>query len=106
MALTGIHVACGYPGISGNPSNAQPIVGEVVWSQTFTGAGTTTERAPLNDDGRGKPIFQIHAAVDGFVALGNSSPNASASPRHFIPGNLVPVEFYADYGDYLAWTPA
>ena len=104
MAFSGLHVTAGYAGSRGNRSSTLSLIGEVVWSHTFTTAGTTTEVAPPAREGEGDPMFQVIASADSYVAIG-PTPNASASPRILVPANAV-REFYAEAGDKLAWVAA
>ena len=98
MALTGLHVWCGYAG------SPQGLLGKGVWSQTMASAGTTTQAAPSATTPQGPPMFQVRASADAFVAIG-AAPNATTGTRVFVPAGER-VEFYAEAGDKLDWIPA
>jgi hypothetical protein len=104
MALSGLHVNCGYAGPFQRRDAAVGILGRVAWSETMAAPGTTTNAAPANSDGAGEPMFQVYAATDAFIAIGKS-PNASTGPRVFVPA-ATRVEVYAEQGDKMAWIAA
>lgn len=104
MALSGIHVTCGYAGPLTRRDAAVGILGKRVWSETLSSASTTTNAAPANHDAAGEPMFQVYASTDAFIALGKS-PNASTGARVFVPA-ATRVGVYAEQGDKLAWVAA
>lgn len=77
MALAGLHVACGHIDIKGGVS----LLGSLAWSQTFSGALTTTvtttnyaqepNRKPESFDAA--PIgLEITTSLDVWVSIGSS----------------------------------
>lgn len=104
MALSGMHVACGYAGSSTNRWATLSAIGRTIWSETLASPGTTTNTAPASSDTAGDPIFQVRSTVDSFVSLG-PVPNASSGPRQFVAA-ATEYTFYAQPGDKLAWVAA
>ncbi|RWX72568.1 hypothetical protein [Mesorhizobium sp. M2A.F.Ca.ET.039.01.1.1] len=104
MALSGLHVACGFAGSIALRSTGFPILGKPSWSQTMPTAATTTQAAPKGDEARGDPIMSVISSVDAFVAVG-PSPDATNGPRYFVAANER-LEFYVSAGDKLAWVAA
>lgn len=110
MALSGVHVACGYVGDEGQRDTVVTLARAPVWSQTMAAAGTTASSAPKKDRGLGSPCFEIRASKDVYVAIG-AAPNASGTSgtgqtaRVFIPANETRNLFCAP-GDKLAWVDA
>ena len=106
MALSGLHITCGYASSSSHRHLGLPLLGKVVWAQTMTEAGITEHAAPSGNDTRGAPMFQVRSSVDAFVSP-DPTPDASSanSKRIFVPAGER-VEFYAEPGDKLAWVAA
>lgn len=104
MALSGLHVACGFVGASAGVQ-AMPVLTKASWSQTMASAGTTTNVAPdTRLAGQGDPVMDVISSVDAYVAFG-TSPDATVSPRSFVPANTA-RQFYVASGDKLAWVAA
>lgn len=101
MALSGMHIACGYVGAPVYKGTGQALMGRLVGSQTMSGAGTSTLVAPEATAQKGDPAFQVRASSDSYVAVG-PAPDATNGARHFIPANET-VTVYADPGDKIAW---
>lgn len=97
MALSGVHVTCGYTG--GREGNIR-LFGPLLWSQTMSVAGTTTQVAP----GLGIPIFEVYSSADVYVAIG-ANPDATNGTRVFVPAATM-CDFIARNGDKLAWVLA
>ncbi len=110
MALTGVHVACGYVGDTGQKGVVQSLGRAPLWSQTMSSAGVTTSSAPKADGNLGSPSFEIRSSQDIYVACG-ATPDASqttgsgASARILVPANETRNLFCAP-GDRLAWVLA
>lgn len=105
MALSGVHVACGYVGGAGRNLQVQALMKKPVWSETLAAAGTTTNVAPTSvDQSVGDPCFEIRSSLDVFVAI-SSGPNATTGARLFVPANETRNVFCAP-GDKLAWIAA
>lgn len=105
MALSGLHVACGYAG--GRTPNTPfplPIPSPAAWSETLASAGTTTNVAPGSDATFGQPLMSVRCSIDAWVAMG-ASPNATTGPRRFIAAN-TDYDFFVNTGDKLAWIAA
>jgi hypothetical protein len=115
MALSGVHIACGFIGGLGKYQNSSvDLLGKVIWSQTMSAPGTTSQGAastqtPAYD---GDPSFEIYSSTDIYVAVG-ASPDptqttgkaSSGSARILIPANTT-RNIFCKAGDLLAWTPA
>ena len=104
MALTGLHVACGYAGSQSQRWASMALIGKTIWSETLTTAGTTTNVAPAASDIAGDPIFEVNSAADAFVSIGKT-PDAVNGTRQFVCGGQD-YSFYAQPGDKLAWAAA
>lgn len=101
MALSGLHVACGF---AGGPNGAnQPLLSNLSWSQTMAAPGTTDNGAP-EGSGNGQPVMQFRASADAFVAVGRT-PNAVSGARIFVPAGET-VSIYVSAGDKAAWVAA
>jgi hypothetical protein len=99
MALSGVHVVFGFVQKSGKFSN---LFGAALWSETIASDGVTEQSATFGM--HGSPAFSIRAALDVFVSIGKQ-PDASVSPRHFVPAGEW-IVFPCFEGDRLAWTAA
>lgn len=104
MALSGLHVVCGFAGIDGYDNAPQPIITKVVWSEAPATATQTTNAAPAADALGGAAIFRVWSTADCYVSIGQV-PNASASPRHFVPASTF-YDIGVGSGDRLAWVAA
>ena len=86
MPFSGLHVFCSKVGADGD---AHPFVCAPIWSETFSGAGTTANKAPAHDawsaaPNSGSPV--ISASVEGgywWASFGPSpgDPTDPATPR-------------------------
>lgn len=103
MALSGIHVACGFAGIDGFESSVPEIIKDVVWSESPASGVTSTNSAP-NTGGSGSPVFRVDVSADAYVSVG-PSPNASVSPRHFVRAGS-PYDIGVKPGDKFQWVAA
>lgn len=110
MALSGVHIACGYAGGSGRNGQTLPTTQKPAWSETMAEPGTTAQAAPAVGGQRdGDPMFLIATSLAIFVAVG-PNPNAVTGPRIFIaPATVNGVGYlpiFADPGDKVAWVAA
>ena len=109
MALSGVHVACGYVGGYAAISQQIPLLSAIAWSQTMTAAGTTSQAAPSQMAGS-DPSFEIRASADVYVAVG-AVPDASQATgsgnaaRIFVPAGVT-RNIFCKPGDKLAWIAA
>lgn len=109
MAFSGLHVACCFAGVPGGRDSEMPIVSTPVWSENPSSDTPTSNAAPNNGDpsqpGRaGSPIFRVHAYADSYVSIA-ASPDASASPRHFVLAGQT-YDFAVQPNDKLEWVAA
>ncbi|ALN73519.1 hypothetical protein [Aureimonas sp. AU20] len=113
MALSGLHVACGFVGGYGRSQAGSvasssiaviPLLSKAVWSETLASAATTTSSAPAGGNGAGAPVFTIRSSIDAWVAIG-VAPDATIGPRRLIPAG-TDVHLFVDSGDKLAWVAA
>ncbi|KQP82860.1 hypothetical protein ASF57_12045 [Methylobacterium sp. Leaf117] len=104
MALSGVHIACGYIGGKSGLNNRSLILSPPVWSQTMAAAGTTDKGAPAVAEDTGDPSFEIRSSADIYVAIG-AAPNASTGTRIFVPANET-RNIFCSSGDKLAWIAA
>src|SRR4051794_3066466 len=102
MALSGLHVACGFIGET-RRYDTSSLFGHVAWAQTLGSPGTTAQAAPASG-ALGDPVFQVRASADAYVAAA-PSPDASSGARIFVPANET-VTLYVSPGDKLAWVAA
>lgn len=102
MALSGVHVECGYTGARSGIEGKTEIHARCVWSQTMASPGTTTQTAPANSRGEGDPVFRLTASADVYFAVG-PSPDATNGPRRILVASQGPLEIKAEPGDKLAW---
>lgn len=87
MALSGLHVACGHADIKGGAI----LMGALSWSQTFTGALTTTvTTAQFAFEPNPKPVMfdaaplcmEVTASIDVWVAIGGTpDPTQTSGTR-------------------------
>ena len=106
MALTGVHIACGFAGNNENPSLSYPVMGQVFWSQTMATAGTAAQSAsPSGETGRSSIMFEIDCAADVYVAIGQK-PDPVNGPRRFFAAADGKAHWYCQPGDRLAWVLA
>jgi hypothetical protein len=59
MALSGLHIVCGYPGAHGWHNFAVPLLATPQWSETLAAPGTTTHVAPVIDAVLGQPDLAV-----------------------------------------------
>ena len=110
MALSGVHVACGYVGGPRDDKGGASLARKPAWSQTMAAAGATAQSAPSVSGRAGSPAFEIRASIDVYVAIG-ASPDASQangsgdSARIFVPAGVT-RNVFCDGGDKLAWVAA
>lgn len=107
MALTGVHIACGYGGGSGKNGLTLPVLRKPFWSETMASAGTTSNSAPAGSQSEGDPLFYIETVAAIFVAVG-PTPDATNGPRLYLPvkDGQGGITFYAASGDKVAWVLA
>ncbi len=104
MALSGVHIACGYIGAAGWNGAAQALLGSIAWSQTMASAGTTSQGAPSISQATGAPSYEIYASIDVYVAIG-PNPDPVNGPRIFVPA-LTTRNVFCNGNDKLAWAVA
>jgi hypothetical protein len=106
LALSGVHVACGYSGPGYNKRHEVALLAECKWSQTMATAGTTTNASPIESEFAGAAIFSIISTVDIFFAIG-TNPDATNGSRRFLQAN-TPMDVFGkrEGGEYLAWVAA
>ncbi len=103
MALSGMHITCGYVGAPVYKGTGQALMGKLTGAQTMASPGTATPVAPEATAQKGDPAFQVRASADSYVSIGPAPDASSASSlRHFIPANET-VTIYAEPGDKIAW---
>ena len=110
MALSGVHIACGFIGGSRFYQGESDLVRKPSWSQTMATAGTTSQAAP--DNGHrpgmgadlGQPSYEIRSSLDVFVAIG-PTPDATSGARLFVAAGET-RNVFCDVGDKLAWVAA
>jgi hypothetical protein len=115
MALSGVHVACGFAGGQGAGGFAVQIGRPPVWSETLAAASTTVNVAPPyrgeRDAHRGSPTFEIRASVDVFIAIGpvpdasQTVSTMSGNSRLFVPAGET-RNVFCNPNDKLAWVAA
>ncbi|TWF53306.1 hypothetical protein FHW37_104585 [Neorhizobium alkalisoli] len=103
MPLSGAHIIAGYASTF-RPERNEPILGKVVWSESPATGVTTTRTAPLPHDTMGQAIFRLRSSMDAYFAIG-PNPNASASPRVFVPAN-TDYDVYVEPNDRAQWVAA
>lgn len=104
MALSGTHILCGYAGGRGFFNTTLAVFNEMMWSQTMSNPGTTTNSAPASNDSWGDPLFRVHASQDIYIAVGGS-PDPTSGARMFVPANMT-IDVFAAHNDKLAWVTA
>jgi hypothetical protein len=107
MALSGVHVACGYAGGVAKGGAPMPVIRKPVWSESPASNTPSTNAAPANDAASGDPLFAISTSAAIYVSIG-LSPNASVSPRIYVRANDTsdPYPVYVSPGDKFAWVAA
>lgn len=111
MAISGVHIACGFAYASGGVS----LFG-AAWSQTMANPGTTGKTAAAPAVGGNKPTgmpvlcFEVRADRDIWVAIG-ATPDASQANGEGQQARLPIPSGETRYipctaGDKLAWTAA
>ena len=103
MALTGIHVVCGFAGIDGFENSVPEIIKDAVWSESPASGVTSTNAAP-NAGISGNAVFRVDVSADSYVSVG-PTPNASQSPRHFVRAG-APHDIGVKPGDKFQWVAA
>lgn len=109
MAFTGLMVSCHFVGsvaFDDDFAVTPGVMSKAVWSESPASDTATTNVAPAIEKGAnkgkvGQPVFRIRAAADSYVSIA-AVPDASASPRHFIPANTF-VDLLVIPGDKLEW---
>ncbi|MBX4967195.1 hypothetical protein [Rhizobium binae] len=104
MALTGLHVVCGFAGSQIAREKSQPILGKIAWSEAPGSGVTSTNIAPPVNDAMGQAVFRIHAAADSWVSIG-PTPNATTGKRVLVPAS-VDYDVFAEPGDKFQWIAA
>ena len=105
MALSGVHIECGYAGGQGIGDNYFALRKTLVWSETLAGPGTTSNSAPAaNPKTTGSPIFSIIASQAIFYATG-LNPDPVNGPRRFL-GAGIKEDLFVNQDDKFAWTLA
>lgn len=107
MALSGLHVTCGFAGEPRGSASSIPLLGAAVWSETMANPGTTTMEAPPAPSMpalAGRPVFSVRASADAWIAVG-PNPDAAAGPRRYLAAN-TDFDFFVEPGHKLAWTAA
>lgn len=105
MAFAATHIACGFVYTPGEAA----LLGKIVWSETQSAPGATTNVAPDNPTaggahGIGKLAFEISAYVDIYVSIG-PTPDAVNGPRVLVRSG-TDRNIYCRPGDKLAWALA
>ncbi|MDK4730336.1 hypothetical protein [Rhizobium phaseoli] len=104
MALTGLHVVCGYAGSQSQRWASQALLGKIAWSEAPATGVTSTNVAPASSDVAGDPIFRVNAAADSWVSIGKT-PDATAGKR-FLVRSGGDYDVYAEPGDKFQWIAA
>lgn len=106
MALSGVHISCGYTGPAYGREHSVSLLSECVWSQTMASAGTTTSSSPVESPLAGAPAFSIISTVDIYFAIG-TAPDATSGPRRFLQAN-TPIDVFGKRsgGEFVAWIAA
>ncbi len=102
MALSGLHVVCGFAGVPSANRSVQPVLNNIQWSEAPASATPTTRTAPGSESGT--PVFRIRTSADAWVAVGNS-PVATTNPRVFVAAG-ADYDLGVSPGDKLAWVAA
>jgi hypothetical protein len=111
MALSGVHIVCGYVGGFGAGNFIQSLIGKIAWSQTMASAGTTSQAAPDVASAYGAPAFEIRSSVDCYVAIGavpdasQTTSSTTSNARIFVPSGET-RNIFCSKGDKLAWVAA
>ena len=106
MALSGVHIACGYVGGAGQRLAIQSLARAPGSSQTMAIAGTSALAAPAFDGQHGAPSFEIRTfTVDIWFAIG---PNPDATGGARLPLTVAdgPRNVFCSPGDKIAWVAA
>ncbi|MBX4989558.1 hypothetical protein [Rhizobium lentis] len=104
MALTGLHVVCGYAGSQSQRYTSQALLGKISWSEAPASGVTSTNAAPAATDIAGDAIFRINAAADSWVSIG-PTPDATAGTRFLVRAG-ADYDVYAQQGYKLQWIAA
>ncbi|MBX5132530.1 hypothetical protein HJB80_07615 [Rhizobium lentis] len=104
MALSGLHIVCGYAGSQTARYTSQAVLGKIMWSEAPASGVTSTNSAPVASDIAGDPIFRLNAAADSWVSIGKT-PDATSGTR-FIVRAGADYDVYAQPGDKLQWIAA
>jgi len=105
MALSGIVVECGLAGGRGLTADLPVVLGQSLWTENKTTAGTTTNAAPTDRVDDKSIVFSITAAADSWISIG-TAPNASTDPtRRFLPAGLT-RDFAVEPGHKVNWAAA
>lgn len=112
MALTGVHVTCGY--VTAAPGGA--LLGNQAWSQTMSSAGTTAvgasqpQSGPLGGGTSSLLGFEVTTSADAWVAWGTAPDASQASGSEATARILVRAgetrNILCRLGDKLAWVAA
>jgi len=104
MALTGLHVACGFAGSQSARYTSQAILGKIVWSEAPASGVTSTNAAPAATDIAGDALFRINAAADSWVSVGKA-PDATNGTRFLVRAGSD-YDIYCQQGDKFQWIAA
>jgi len=104
MALTGLHVACGFAGSMSQRYTSKALLGKLVWSEAPASGVTSTNAAPASSDVAGDPVFRINAAADSWVSIGKT-PDATTGTRFLVRAGSD-YDVYTQPGDKLQWIAA
>jgi hypothetical protein len=104
MALTGLHVACGFAGSQSQRWTSQALLGKLVWSEAPASGVTSTNVAPAATDIAGDAVLRINAAADSWVSIGKT-PDATAGTRFLVRAGSD-YDVYAQQGDKFQWIAA
>lgn len=100
MALSGLHVECGYAGGPGLQQALIPTNGKLLWSQTLVSGQQTTTPVPGPDQKLGAPILSCRASADMFFAIGRN-PDPINGPCRLVRAGTG-FEVFPKPGEYLA----
>lgn len=112
MALSGVHIGCGYAGGRDAAKSVEVATpGPMAWSRTMASPGPTDLVAPRSDVALGDPIFWVTTAFDICFAWG---PNPDASKANGDTRDTARVllragdtfNVFALPGDRVAWVAA
>ncbi|WP_439404744.1 hypothetical protein ACNJX9_25335 [Bradyrhizobium sp. DASA03076] len=103
MALSGVHIVCGFTGVHGGGHGGSALLARAVWSQTMGSPGATSNVSPLETPLEGECVFSLFSSADIYFAIG-TNPDATSGTRRFLPANTQ-VDVFGDRagGEKVAW---